>query len=122
MSARPVASPLDEKPVFDHFEVARLDQDEKPVEDKLVKSRFDHLTVWQALWTFRRSTFYTFIVYTAYIVDGYEVSRRASCLLWLTPPQVTMSGSIIANRGFIQQFGAFDTKVAKYVISPTWGE
>lgn len=46
----------------------------------LVKSRFDELTVWQALKTFRRSLIFTFIVYTGYIVDGFEVSRGAAKL------------------------------------------
>lgn len=51
----------------------------------LVKSRFDNDGVWATLWRFRLSATYCFALYTAYIMDGFEV---------------TMSGSIIANEGF----------------------
>ena len=42
----------------------------------LLKSRFDTLSVTQALWTFRRAFMYTLMLYTAYIMDGYEVSQN----------------------------------------------
>ena len=42
--------------------------------ESLVKSRFDNLTIAQSLWTFKRSLVFTLLVYTAYIMDGYEVS------------------------------------------------
>ena len=55
-----------------------------PVKDvgpeSLVKSRWDTLGIWQALWTFRTSWFYTMAVYTGYIIDGYEVGSGLSCL------------------------------------------
>jgi hypothetical protein len=43
--------------------------------DELLKSRNDNLTVFQALWKFRRAAFFTFLVFTGYTIDGFEVSR-----------------------------------------------
>lgn len=79
MSKREVASPSEDKPEFthlDHIETLHDADKAKDVDlgEGLYKSRWDQLSVWQALWTFRRSSFYTFMVYTAYIIDGFEVS------------------------------------------------
>ena len=79
MSTRPVESPMDDKHVdlqigsaansrpADYLEEATADHDE------LVKSRYDKLSVFQALWKFRLATFYTFLVFTGYTIDGFEV-------------------------------------------------
>ena len=87
----------DNKPEF--YEHEQVETDEKrevgditkeDLANGLVKSRFDTLSITQALWTFRRSWFYTMMLYTAYIMDGYEVSSpRASCSstrLPISPP------------------------------------
>lgn len=78
MSKPKAQSPLDDKPEFahlDHVDTLTAAGDAKGADlgEGLYKSRWDELSVWQAMWTFRRSSFYTFMVYTAYIIDGYEV-------------------------------------------------
>lgn len=40
----------------------------------LVKSRFDELGLWKTLWVFRRATFYCLLVYTGFLLEGFEVS------------------------------------------------
>ena len=78
----------------------------------LVKSRFDDRGVWETLWIFRKAVFYCFIVFTSGIMESFELS---------------MAGSIIANRGFINQFGktqadgtyALDTSYGKSRQRPT---
>lgn len=56
----------------------------------LLKSRFDELSLLKTLWLFRTSALYCVAVYTGYLCEGFEL---------------TAGGSIIANAGFIAQFG-----------------
>ncbi|BEI81737.1 hypothetical protein CcaverHIS002_0208970 [Cutaneotrichosporon cavernicola] len=56
----------------------------------LVKSRFDQLTIREALWVFRRSLVVCFFVFTGRMLEFFEI---------------VMSGAILANPGFIKQFG-----------------
>lgn len=109
MSKPKIQSPLDDKPEFAHLDqvdtlTAAGEAKGADLGEGLYKSRWDELSVWQAMWTFRRSSFYTFMVYTAYIIDGYEV---------------TMSGSIIANQGFMRQFGELND-LGEYKIDKWW--
>lgn len=78
--------------------------------DGLVKSRFDHLTIMQALWVFRRSLFVCFCVFTGRMLEYFEI---------------VMSGAILANPGFIKQFGneaRQGTKAGVAALDPNWGE
>lgn len=76
MSTQPIESPLEEKHLDVHVEdtapeKGRLDDANA---EQLVKSRYDQLTVFQALWKFRVAAFYSFLVFTGYAIDGFEVS------------------------------------------------
>ncbi|GFZ46551.1 hypothetical protein JCM24511_03771 [Saitozyma sp. JCM 24511] len=107
MSAPQVNSPLEDKHHDLHVEDVTRTQDGGDVSadsDELVKSRYDQLSVFQALWKFRRATFYTFLVFTGYTIDGFEV---------------TMAGSIVSNKGFIRQFGSPNAS-GVYALSTTW--
>ena len=72
----------------------------------LVKSRFDTLPLWQTVWAFRRAILYALAYSTTGIFEGFELS---------------MSGSIIVNKGFVQQFGEPQPDGTKKV-NTTWSE
>ena len=87
----------------------------------LVKSRYDELSIPRTLWVFKRVILIVLAVYTGYICEGFEVSRsRFGCadshLLMLV--KLNASGSVVANAGFIKQFGSGGTGVR--ALSPTW--
>jgi hypothetical protein len=81
MPAPQVDSPLEDKHHDLHVEDATQTHDGGANSDELVKSRYDQLSVFQALWKFRRATFYTFLVFTGYTIDGFEVSPYGPALL-----------------------------------------
>jgi hypothetical protein len=84
MSAPQVNSPLEDKHHDLHVEDVTQTRDGGDISadsDELVKSRYDQLSVFQALWKFRRATFYTFLVFTGYTIDGFEVSGYGPALL-----------------------------------------
>jgi hypothetical protein len=84
MSAPQVNSPLEDKHNDLHVEDVTQTRDGGDIStdpDELVKSRYDQLSVFQALWKFRRATFYTFLVFTGYTIDGFEVSVDDPALL-----------------------------------------
>ncbi|KAL1409207.1 hypothetical protein Q8F55_006040 [Vanrija albida] len=56
----------------------------------VLKSRFDELPILKCLWTFRRAVFFCFLLFTGSMCDGFEVA---------------LSGMLLANKGFIKQFG-----------------
>ncbi|KAK6371393.1 hypothetical protein LTS17_009124 [Exophiala oligosperma] len=56
----------------------------------LVKSRFDELSLPRTLWVFKRVILIILAVYTGYVCEGFELGA---------------GGSIVANEGFIKQFG-----------------
>lgn len=94
----------DEKGSVAEVHVAALDG------DGLVKSRFDQLTIMQALWVFRRSLFVCFCVFTGRMLEYFEI---------------VMSGAILANPGFIKQFGNEErqgNKAGVAALDPNWGE
>lgn len=97
-------------PVLDHIDTALASSEE------LFKSPYDQLSVFQALWKFRLATFYSFLVFTGYTIDGFEVGLPFDPL---TNPKVTMAGSIVSNKGFIQQFG-YQTAAGTFALSTTW--
>ncbi|CAK9784067.1 MFS general substrate transporter [Cutaneotrichosporon oleaginosum] len=75
---------VDEKGSLAEVTVAALEG------EGLVKSRFDQLTIREALWVFRRSLVVCFFVFTGRMLEYFEI---------------VMSGAILANPGFIKQFG-----------------
>lgn len=94
----------DEKGSVAEVYVAALDG------DGLVKSRFDQLSITQALWVFRRSLLICFCVFTGRMLEYFEI---------------VMSGAILANPGFIKQFGETarqGTKAGVAALDPNWGE
>ncbi|KAL1891069.1 hypothetical protein Sste5346_007894 [Sporothrix stenoceras] len=56
----------------------------------LLKSKYSELSVAHTLWVFKRVALLSIAVYTGYVCEGFELSS---------------SGSVIANAGFIKQFG-----------------
>lgn len=73
----------------------------------LVKSRYDHLTIRQSLWTFRRSLLVCFCVFTGRMLEFFEI---------------VMSGGILANPGFVKQFGRPGMFPGVSALDPNWGE
>ena len=73
----------------------------------LLKSRFDHLPLLKTLWIFRRAAFYCFISFTWQMLDGWEVN---------------LAGTLVANKGFVLQFGevAGDSNVRN--LNTSWRE
>jgi sugar porter (SP) family MFS transporter len=68
------------------------------------KSRFDELSIPRTLWIFRRTVLVCLAVYTGYVCEGFELGA---------------GGSIIANAGFIKQFGGGDASGVR-ALDPTW--
>ena len=60
----------------------------------VLKSRFDELTIRETAWEFRWAVFYSLIAAVSALCDGY---------------QINLNGGIIANKGFIKQFGTVFT-------------
>ncbi|KXS93736.1 hypothetical protein AC578_994 [Pseudocercospora eumusae] len=56
----------------------------------LLKSRYDELSILRTLWVFKRVIIVSLAVYTGYLCEGFELNA---------------GGSVIANAGFIKQFG-----------------
>ena len=73
----------------------------------LLKSRFDHLPLLQTLWIFRRAAIYCFISFTWQMLDGWEVN---------------LSGTLIANQGFVNQFGTNNGQKGVLALNTSWGE
>lgn len=116
-------SPTNEVSEFDkheaeHDEKLGIDDDAAAVYhmgDGLLKSRFDELSIPRTLWIFRRSVLVVLAVYTGYMCEGFEVSIAAIVGAdW----QLGAGGSIVANEGFIKQFGDGGSGVT--ALSPTW--
>ncbi|KAK8147894.1 hypothetical protein G3M48_000772 [Beauveria asiatica] len=71
----------------------------------LVKSRFDQLSLLQTVWVFKRVILVTLAVYTGYVCEGFELGA---------------GGSIVANAGFIKQFGTNGGENGVRALDPTW--
>ncbi|ORY31052.1 general substrate transporter [Naematelia encephala] len=72
-------------------------------EYELLKSRFDEMSLPRTLWVFRRAVLVTLGVYTGYMCEGFELGA---------------GGSIVANAGFIKEFGTGGGGVR--ALDPTW--
>ncbi|GFP57598.1 MFS transporter fmqE [Trichoderma asperellum] len=71
----------------------------------LVKSRFDELSIPRTLWVFRRVVLVSLAVYTGYVCEGFELGA---------------GGSVVANAGFIKQFGSDKGQDGVRALDPTW--
>ncbi|KXS93737.1 hypothetical protein AC578_994 [Pseudocercospora eumusae] len=71
----------------------------------LLKSRYDELSILRTLWVFKRVIIVSLAVYTGYLCEGFELNA---------------GGSVIANAGFIKQFGD-DKSTGVRALNPTWG-
>ncbi|ORX38163.1 general substrate transporter [Kockovaella imperatae] len=69
------------------------------------KSAFDNLGVWETAKTFRRAVFFCVACYTMSMLDGWSVS---------------VAGSIVVNKGFVNQFGTRAGQTGVQQLSPTW--
>ncbi|KIX09569.1 uncharacterized protein Z518_00649 [Rhinocladiella mackenziei CBS 650.93] len=93
--AEPIASPPEKQGVA-HLEgiPANVDDVKTKVDGYgsygLVKSTFDELSIPRTLWIFKRVLLVSLAVYTGYVCEGFELNA---------------GGSVIANTGFIKQFG-----------------
>ena len=146
--ASPQAEIYDEKDIAVHSEnltTVPVDQllGSGHAGEAIVKSRFDELSIPRTLWIFRRVVLITLAVYTGYMCEGFEVSHDSAnsrihsisgstqlalppvhigvAPLVLTSCQLGAGGSVIANAGFIKQFGDGD-KTGVRDLNPTWGE
>ncbi|EME80067.1 uncharacterized protein MYCFIDRAFT_198401 [Pseudocercospora fijiensis CIRAD86] len=70
----------------------------------LLKSRYDELSILRTLWVFKRVIFVSLAVYTGYLCEGFELNA---------------GGSVIANAGFIKQFGDAKSTGVR-ALDPTW--
>lgn len=89
----------------------------------LLKSRFDEMSLGKTLWTFRRVVIITLAVYTGYMCEGFEVSDFEDTLskaILICSKQLGAGGSIVANAGFIREFGEGGSGVR--ALNPTWCE
>ncbi|PON23295.1 hypothetical protein TGAM01_v207822 [Trichoderma gamsii] len=71
----------------------------------LVKSRFDELSIPRTLWVFKRVVLVSLAVYTGYVCEGFELGA---------------GGSVVANAGFIKQFGSVKGEGGVRALDPTW--
>lgn len=98
-------TPLDEKKV----DILAIEDvaDENP--QTQLKSELDALPIFKSAWVFRKTVFICAIAGFCAATDGY---------------QNTLSSSIIANKGFVAQFGGINDK-GKLALNPThvssWG-
>ncbi|GIC87477.1 uncharacterized protein Aud_003861 [Aspergillus udagawae] len=79
---------------------------DESISENLAKSRFDNMSVGQTAWVFRRVAFISLAVYTGYVCEGFELKA---------------GNSIIANAGFIKQFGR-ENGSGVAALNPTWGK
>jgi hypothetical protein len=94
-----------------------------------LKSQFDDLTAWQALKTFKVVSLYCCAAAFSAATDGYQASRPclkflASILstahpIWL---QININGNILANKGFIRQFGTTTDSTGAQILDAAWSK
>lgn len=106
--SRPEITHLDstEKQAVEHVEQLHLGEDATAATisgQGLLKSRFDDLSILRTLWVFRRAALVTLAVYTGYMCEGFELGA---------------GGSVVANAGFIKEFGTGGSSVR--ALDPTW--
>ncbi|KAH7356508.1 general substrate transporter [Rhexocercosporidium sp. MPI-PUGE-AT-0058] len=98
-----------EKPEQAHLEEAPVQDDDVTKFDGydsygLVKSRYDELSIPRTVWVFKRVVLVSLAVYTGYVCEGFELGA---------------GGSIVANKGFIKQFGTTGGTGVR-ALDPTW--
>ncbi|KXS96871.1 hypothetical protein AC579_3363 [Pseudocercospora musae] len=103
-----MASSTEKKDTSIHLETIGIDP-AGVTEDKinsygLLKSRYDELSIPRTLWVFKRVIVVSLAVYTGYLCEGFELNA---------------GGSVIANAGFIKQFGD-DKSTGVRALNPTW--
>ncbi|CAK7228866.1 hypothetical protein SCUCBS95973_007026 [Sporothrix curviconia] len=81
---------MDSSTVDTTKDTAERPQQEQRIDHDLLKSKYDELSVGRTLWVFKRVALISLAVYTGYVCEGFELGS---------------SGSVIANAGFIKQFG-----------------
>lgn len=118
-----VGGDVDIKEVVEHEENAYQE------EHIALKSQFDDLTAWQALNTFKVVSLYCCAAAFSAATDGYQASRPcleflASILstaypLWL---QININGNILANKGFIRQFGTTTDSTGAQILDAAWSK
>jgi SP family general alpha glucoside:H+ symporter-like MFS transporter len=106
--AEPITSTPEKPEEMRHDEI-RADADDVNKADEydsygLVKSRFDELSIPRTLWVFKRVILVSLAVYTGYVCEGFELGA---------------GGSIVANAGFIKQFGT-EGGAGVRALDPTW--
>jgi SP family general alpha glucoside:H+ symporter-like MFS transporter len=126
---------LDEKPIdIEHKEVAA----NADLDYGLKKSRFDDLSIPRTLWVFRKTVLVVLSVYTGQsalpcfpqLTDLQDTSAKV--LKWVIQLilshfpvlmlQLGAGGSIIANQGFIKEFGNGGADGNVRDLDPTWGK
>lgn len=94
-----------------------------------LKSQFDDLTAWQALKTFKVVSLYCCAAAFSAATDGYQASRSFTIILaffrltayplWL---QININGNILANKGFIRQFGTTTDATGAQILDAAWSK
>lgn len=127
MAAPPPGSSITEKPDVEHVETSQFEGDKLPAahdDDGLLKSRYSELSIPRTAWVFKRVILFVLLVYTGYVCEGFEVSSYLTLVnigdAFADCTQLNAGGTIIANAGFIKQFGEGGSGVT--ALDPTWGE
>ncbi|OWT36126.1 sugar transporter [Cryptococcus neoformans Bt1] len=98
----------DEKIDIEHVEDAKVDNDFDP--DLVIKSPFEDLSFFVTLKTFKKATFLALLAAFSAAADGY---------------QIAMTGSIIANKGFIKTYGTAYNSAGELILDANvlaaWG-
>jgi len=97
----------------DKVQIAHLDgpRDDETKESAVhigsqLKSHYDtDLSLWQTVWQFKRVVFYSCCLYIGYVCEGFELGA---------------GGSVIANAGFVAQFGDVNGGGGVRDLNPTW--
>jgi hypothetical protein len=100
---------------LDKMTTTRVEPVADDADNGLLKSRHSALSIPRTLWVFRRAALYVLLIYTGYVCEGFEVGLILTLLT-----QLNAGGSIIANRGFIKQFGDRSQADVR-ALDPTWG-
>jgi ABC-type transporter Mla maintaining outer membrane lipid asymmetry permease subunit MlaE len=112
----------DTKEIFVHEETKNTEA-VKHIESYQLKSEFDTLSVPQILWKFRKSISFAIFIGITALAEGYAVIINGWVLLNMhngLPFSV-----IIANPGFVEQFGTVTTPAGGKALAPSivsaWG-
>ncbi|EJT52612.1 hypothetical protein A1Q2_05686 [Trichosporon asahii var. asahii CBS 8904] len=90
---------------LDNMEIDKKEWQSSIDAGSLYKSRFDNLTIGQALWTFRKALFYCFCIFTGRMLEYFAM---------------VVTGAILVNPGFIKQFGDPIGMLGSTILDPNW--